>query len=124
MTDSLRLYRGEGICTQNQLNEILEKVVQNSKKIFGNTINSVILFGSYARGDFEQESDIDVLVLADASTDSLPSYRQHIDSLCGELLWDYGIAVSVIEKDVATYKKYEGVLPFYKNIQKESVKIT
>lgn len=111
------------MCTQNQLKEILEKVVLKSKEIFGESLNSVILFGSYARGDFEEESDIDILILADVSSKKLPEYRERIDTLCGELLWEYGIVVSAIEKDTATYNKYSNLLPFYKNIEKEGVKI-
>ncbi len=32
---------------------------------FGGRIDQVILFGSYARKGFQEESDIDVLVIAD-----------------------------------------------------------
>lgn len=111
------------MCTQSQLNEILQKVTVESKSIFGSKLYSVILFGSYARGDFDEESDIDVLILVDLPSEELISYRTHIDSLCGELLWEYGMVVSVIEKDLKTYNQYADVLPFYKNIIKDGVKI-
>ena len=111
------------MCTQNQLSEILQNVAAESKKIFGSNLNSVILFGSYARGDYDEESDIDVLILVDLPSDELPAYRTHIDSLCGKLLLTYGIVVSAIEKDTETYNRYASILPFYKNIEKEGVKI-
>ncbi len=111
------------MCTQNQLNSILQKFEQNTKLIFGDRLVSIVLFGSYARGDFDEESDIDILILADMSSEELSSYRGHIDTLCGDLLWEYGIVVSAIEKDVETYSKYSNILPFYKNIEQEGVKI-
>lgn len=111
------------MCSQNQLNEILEKIVLESKEIFGEKLNSVILFGSYARGDYEEESDIDILILADIPSEKLHEYREHIDSLCGELLLKYGVVISAIEKDTETYLKYSNILPFYKSIEKEGVKI-
>lgn len=111
------------MCTENQLSEILEIISAESKTVFGEKLHSVILFGSYARGDYEEESDIDVLVLADLSPKELSKYRSHIDSLCGELLIKYGVVVSVIEKDLVSYNKYSNVLPFYQNIQREGVKI-
>ena len=43
--------------TQSQLNEILQKISLKSKEIFGSSLDSVILFGSYARGDYDEESD-------------------------------------------------------------------
>lgn len=111
------------MCTQSQLNEILQKVAIKSKEIFGDSLNSVILFGSYARGDYDEESDIDILILADISPEKLLTYRGLIDALCGDLLWEYGIVISAIEKDTETYNKYSKILPFYKNIVKEGVKI-
>ncbi|MBQ6885460.1 MAG: nucleotidyltransferase domain-containing protein [Clostridia bacterium] len=111
------------MCTQNQLNSILQKFEQEAKAIFGDRLVSIVLFGSYARGDFDEESDIDILILADMSSEELSSYRGRIDTLCGDLLWEYGIVVSAIEKDVETYSKYSNILPFYKNIEQEGVKI-
>lgn len=111
------------MCTQNQLDGILLKLEKEVKAIFGSKLDSIILFGSYARGDFDEESDIDILILADMSSKELASYRGHIDALCGDLLWEYGVVVSAIEKDVETYNRYSSVLPFYKNIVQEGVKI-
>lgn len=111
------------MCTKSQLNKILQKVVCESKDIFGSRLNSVILFGSYARGDFDEESDIDILILVDLPSVELANYRTRIDSLCGKLLWEYGIVVSAIEKDIETYNQYANVLPFYKNIVRDGVKI-
>ena len=111
------------MCTKNQLSEILGEIATESKRAFGSSLDSVILFGSYARGDYDEESDMDVLILVDLSPEELSKYRTHFDSLCGELLIKYGIVVSVIEKDLTSYNKYVNILPFYKNILREGVKI-
>ena len=81
------------------------------------------MFGSYARGDYDEESDIDILLVADMPTEDMRRYRESLDSLSGDLLYDYGVLVSIIEKDVETFKKYADVLPFYKKINEEGVKI-
>lgn len=111
------------MCTQAMLTEILDKVVLFSKDIFKDNLTDVILFGSYARGDFDEESDIDILVVANMSSEEMQNYRRELDSLCGEMLLDYGVLVSIIEKDYDTYRRYANILPFYKNIAKEGVKI-
>lgn len=111
------------MCTRNQLNEILRRISTESKTVFGDKLHSVILFGSYARGDYDEDSDVDVLILVDLRPEELAKYRTHIDTLCGELLINYGIVVSAIEKDLTFYNKYSNVLPFYKNIEREGVKI-
>ncbi len=111
------------MCTRNNLNKILEKVVLKSKDIFGSALDSVILFGSYAGNDYSEESDIDILILADVSSEKLSNYREAIDGLCGELLFEYGIVVTVIEKDTETYNKYSSISPLYKSIEKEGIKL-
>lgn len=111
------------MCTKTMLEEILNRIVCFSKDVFKDKLENVILFGSYARGDYDEESDIDILIVANLSAEEMSTYRCKIDSICGELLFDYGVLVSVIEKDYETYSKYSDVLPFYKNIAKEGVKI-
>ncbi len=41
----------------------LEEFIQSIKTKHGAKIDRIILFGSYARGDYQKESDIDVLVI-------------------------------------------------------------
>ena len=44
------------------LNEILKKYVEDVHKIYGEKLRTVILYGSYARGDFRTDSDIDIMI--------------------------------------------------------------
>jgi predicted nucleotidyltransferase len=37
--------------------------------VFGDRLREIRLFGSYARGDADEESDVDVLVVVDGLTD-------------------------------------------------------
>lgn len=111
------------MCTQGQLDEILDRTVAEAKEIFGPAFHGAILYGSFARGDYDDESDVDVLILADLPAEELFRYRARIDHLCGSILFEYGVVLSVLEKDVATYEKYKGALPFYQNIEREGRKI-
>ena len=111
------------MCTESTLKQILDHVAESSRDIFGSKLHSAILFGSYARGDFDEESDIDIMIIADMSAEDIASYRDSIDSLCGALLYEYGIVVSITEKDTVTFNRYADTLPFYRNIQKEGIKI-
>ncbi len=111
------------MCAENQLKQVLDTVFENAKEIFGTALHSVILFGSYARGDYDDESDIDIMILADVPAEKILTYRDKIDKLCGYLLYEHGIVVSITEKDISTFYRYVDILPFYQNIQKEGVKI-
>ncbi|MCR5636556.1 MAG: nucleotidyltransferase domain-containing protein [Clostridiales bacterium] len=111
------------MCTKSQLDEILSTVALESKKVFGDRLYSVILFGSYARGDYDDDSDIDIMILVDLPAESISEYRTRIDALCGDLLLKYGLVISAIEKDKETYMRYASTLPFYQNIEREGIKI-
>ena len=47
------------------INSLLGQYVEEVRKIYGEHLKSVILYGSYARGDFRPDSDIDIMILAD-----------------------------------------------------------
>ncbi len=111
------------MCTQSQLNEILSRTVAEAKRIFAPAFHGAILYGSFARGDYDDESDIDILLLIDLPAEQLASYREQMDHLCGQILYEYGIVLSVVEKDVETYEKYRDVLPFYQSIEREGRRI-
>ena len=46
-------------------NILLGQYVEEVKKIYGERLKSVILYGSYARGDFRPDSDIDIMIMVD-----------------------------------------------------------
>ena len=43
------------------------------KNIFGGSLEQIWLYGSYARGDFDSESDVNIMVLVDLPKDKLSS---------------------------------------------------
>ena len=47
------------------LTEVLKKYVEDVHKIYGDKLRTIILYGSYARGDFGPDSDIDIMILVD-----------------------------------------------------------
>ena len=53
--------------TAQEVKKIVEELCDGVTSLFPQNKIEAILFGSYARGDVEPESDIDVLILVDAS---------------------------------------------------------
>ena len=51
------------MCTKNDLNYILKKIVQIYRSVYGEKLVQVILYGSYARGDYDSDSDIDIVAI-------------------------------------------------------------
>ena len=66
------------MCTKNQLTDITEKVALLSKSVFGDKLDSTLLYGSYARGEQTKDSDIDIMVLANVPREELSSYKKNV----------------------------------------------
>ena len=109
------------MCSQAVLDEITAKIVQAARERLGDKLDKVILYGSYARGDCDDESDIDIMVLADIPRESCGDEYKKINKLVSRLGLDHDILVSVDITDTATYNKYISDLPFYINVQREGV---
>ena len=52
------------IINNASLKNILDSVIAASKEIFGAHLESVVLYGSYARGEADENSDIDLCIEA------------------------------------------------------------
>lgn len=50
------------MCTQNDLEKILKKIVIIYRNIYNQNLCDIYLYGSYARGDYNTESDIVAIV--------------------------------------------------------------
>lgn len=47
---------------EEKIKNIISEVNEELIKLFGGKIERIILYGSYARGDFNLESDVDIMV--------------------------------------------------------------
>ncbi len=109
------------MCTKNQLNAIISRVVDFSKKAFGDKFQNVILYGSYARGDYDAESDIDIMVMVNMSREELVAYKPSLSQFCAELDLEYGVVLSVKLQSKSFFDQWVGALPFYQNVLKDGV---
>jgi predicted nucleotidyltransferase len=101
---------------ENLLEIISKEVEQNLDVILKDKLKKIILYGSYARGDYDEESDIDFLVLTDLKNDEISYYRNKITDLTVELSLKYGKLASIVLKNENQFREYFAILPFYSNV--------
>ena len=111
------------MCTASTLNIITTNIVREVSSRIGDKLDSILLYGSYARGDFDNESDIDIMVLADISVDEANRVENELVSLTSSLGLEHDILISLYVKDCDTFYKWKDVLPFYQNVLRDGVKL-
>lgn len=74
-------------------------------------------------GDFNESSDIDIMILTDLSDDEIVEYRNKIWDYAYDIESDnnFDIDLSPLVKNIDSYNKRIEVVPFYMNVQKEGV---
>lgn len=102
---------------------ICSRVADCYKKIYGDKIHGIYLYGSYARGDFDEESDIDFTAIVEGDQVELRrKRRENRDDLTDiELDYDVVISFGVIPADL--FEKHKNFLAYYKNILREGKRI-
>ena len=100
---------------------LLARYVTEVQKIYGTHLKSVILYGSYARGDFTQESDVDIMVLVDLPADKMDEYSDALAEVDYEYNVNYDIWMMPVVKNVEHFNYWVAAYPFYSNVQREGV---
>jgi predicted nucleotidyltransferase len=109
--------------TKEIINQAVSAFTKEIEKTYGSSLARVFLFGSCARGDYDAESDIDVMVLLKLSEDDVQRERGTIADIADQIDsdFDYDILLAPVAQSKDVFMKYQNVLPFYKNVQKEGV---
>ena len=85
-------------------------------------VAAMYLFGSYARGEQNAESDIDILLTADLTQEQIVEKRRAIAALSSDLSLDHDVTVSIQIVPLAQFLRYADFLPFYQNVLKEGIR--
>ena len=90
-------------------------------ELVGDKLDKVILFGSYARGDYDHESDIDIMVLGDIPREACSDIRREIRKTLGGIEIEHDVVLSLAVTDTGSFYKFQEDLPFYSNVLREGV---
>lgn len=107
--------------SESELNAIIKEIVDEAKELLKEDIYKIVLFGSCARGDYDSESDIDIMIIMNCRKEKILRYRKQVSKIASRIGLKNDIEVSMLLRDRDTFEQNESILPFYKNIQREGV---
>lgn len=104
--------------------QIIADMSKRIQDLFPGETIDIILFGSYARNEETDESDIDVIYLVDASKATISDRNWQIGEAAADLIMEYGVVISPIVENREYFQRNADVLPFFANIRREGVRIS
>ncbi len=99
--------------------KILDELVDGILAIMKPSVVRIILYGSVARGTNTEESDVDVAILIKNEMDA--EMEDKLSDFVADMNLKYDKVFSVIDINYDTFRKWEGVTPFYQNVTKEGI---
>jgi len=106
---------------QQAMQVLIDDYVSAIRRIYGDHVRKVILYGSYARGDFTEGSDVDIMLLVDLPEEQIEQFSDDLS----ELGFDYNVSHDVwfmpVVRNIEHFDYWTKAYPFYSNIVKEGV---
>ena len=112
------------MCTQNELSTITQLIAKIYREYYGEHLVSVYLYGSYARKDNDNESDIDMVAIVDETREQAEKTLKKVWDESFEVAFEYDIVISTTVIPYTEFETMKHDLPYYRNIMNEGVKIS
>ncbi|HIV39558.1 MAG TPA: nucleotidyltransferase domain-containing protein [Candidatus Blautia stercorigallinarum] len=106
------------------ISNIIQDFAKNVRKILGNSLDSVIVYGSYVRGDYSELSDIDVMLLVYLGEEEIKKISDQISDLAFDFMMKYGVDISPVITNIDHFNYWVDNLPYYRNVRDEGVRLS
>lgn len=104
-----------------KIKPVLDDLKKNLKELFADDLVQIIIFGSYVYGKYDNDSDLDVLVII--NSEDTASYENDLLDASVDLSLKYDIVISAFLESRDTFNKYKNIKPLYSEIQKNGIDI-
>ncbi len=110
---------------QYKLENVLEKVkreaVKGIRAILRDDCKQIILYGSCARGDYNEDSDVDIAILTKSDREKVKKYNAEIDEVAAQIGVDTMAIVNFVCLPMKEFEQKKEWYPFFKNIARDGV---
>lgn len=105
------------------IQDIINAFARDMRQVFGDKLESVIVYGSYARGDYTKNSDVDVMILVNIPNEEIASYLDVVSDCAFEYMMKYGVDISPVVNNKEHFEYWVDNLPYFRNVRNEGVTV-
>jgi predicted nucleotidyltransferase len=101
------------------LQEAVRKLEAGLRDLYGERFRGLLLYGSYARGDAREGSDVDLLLLLEGPVDPAREIL-YLEDVKWPLSLEYDTVISVMPVSMEVFEKAETI--FIRTVRKDAVR--
>lgn len=105
------------------MRNLLQQYIADVIRIYGSSLKEIILYGSYARGDNREDSDIDIMILVDIDDAEIKTKGDALSDVTFDFNFDHDLLIMPIVKNRDHFNKWLNAYPFYNNVRKEGIEL-
>ncbi len=91
------------------------------KDLYDGAPPDLVVYGSYAREEATEDSDLDVLLVYSRPVDASLEIKRLV-ALLADLNLRYGVLLSVLPVSMTAYRESQG--PFWRNVRREGIPVS
>ncbi len=99
--------------------EMKLELISGLKNILIGNLEEIILYGSVARGNCTEESDVDIVLIC--RSEIAKEEKDRFLAWNAEMDLKYNRVFSIVDIERSKFERWISAVPFYKSIQKEGV---
>jgi predicted nucleotidyltransferase len=112
---------GERIMNKKQIETAIQSLKERLVKLYGHDVE-LRIFGSVAKDDYHEDSDIDILVVLPSQVNN--AIEEQVFDLAYDIELEYGVIIgTIVYSKEFWYSEQAALMPLYKNIQREGLSV-
>lgn len=104
---------------KNIINSVTAESTEMLQKLMGKDLKKVILYGSCARGDFDDDSDIDIALFTDCDRIEAKKYDRQLSEIATDMAMKYFAVVNFACLPFDEFSEKKNWYAYFKNIEND-----
>lgn len=101
------------------IDSVKKEVVNEVRKEMKMDLKKIVLYGSCARGDFTEDSDIDIALLTECDRAEVKKYADTLAKIATDFAMKYFVIVNFVCLPIQEFDEKKNWYPYFHNIMTE-----